>query len=103
VAPSCLRQVCRLVPVTWRAVGAFCAISVTIFNTQLHDFSPSTDGVALAIPPNGGTPILSGAIGGVEWRAIEDLRSTLNPDRSGTFSGMDEVSGVEVTGTLAGE
>ena len=28
----------RLVPVTWFAVGAFYAIQVTIFTTQLHDF-----------------------------------------------------------------
>ena len=58
------------------------------------------DGVGLVIPPNGGDATLAGSIGGAIWAVTQSPQSTLNADRSGTFSGKDAMSGSDVSGTF---
>ncbi len=64
---------------------------------------PLTDGdaVALVFRSDGTVASLSGAIRGVAWKVTQDPRGTLQPDKSGTFSGKDAISGADVSGTFA--
>ncbi len=81
--------------------GAFCLVlsdgglSVTSGDQQDGDM------MTLVFLPDGTVSSLSGLERGIVWKVTQNPQGTLKPDRSGTFSGKDAISGADVSGTFA--
>lgn len=81
--------------------GAFCLVlsdgglSVTSGDQQDGDM------MTLVFLPDGTVSSLSGLVRGIVWKVTQNPQGTLKPDKSGTFSGKDVISGADVSGTFA--
>ncbi len=69
----------------------------------LSVYSGPADGdeFAVVFRSDGTVANLSGSFRGIAWKVTQNPYGTLHADKSGTFSGMDAISGAAVSGTFA--